>query len=406
MIQTRFRWLCMAFLMAGLTLPTRANDEDEPDVDEILKNADEATKALNEVSYEAEFHAEGAIAERMPQVRGKAMAKEAKKGLIGSMLGGGANLMHFKGKYKAPGMDEETEFDSACDGKSVYAVDFAQKVLTHGKFPEAQRILFPGMRLFMQEYVHATPFSDEINAQSAKHEGVKKVGDVDCDVIYVNYSEGVQARWFFSKEDHLPRRVERIVINEEGEEEGALITVVKNLNTKPGLSDADFRLEAPEGFKTKAFEPGGGDDSNRLLAKGSAAPDWELTTPEGETVTLSEQKGKVVVMAFWATYSGPSKLSMPGIQKLHEQFKSNPVTVWGISCWETGGDPVEYMKKKGYSFGLLVKGDKVADQYRLSNLPAFYVIDGEGKIAYASVGFLKDKDKELAKAIEEAIKKE
>ncbi|HKQ49221.1 MAG TPA: redoxin domain-containing protein [Phycisphaerae bacterium] len=399
----KLRWLCMAFLMAGLTLPTRADDEDEPDVPAILKAVDSATKALTEVSYDAEFHAEGENAEQYPLVKGKVELREAKKGLIGSMFGGGANLLHFKGKFQPPGSEEELQFESACDGKNVYAIDFAQEVFTQGKYPEASRILAPGLRLYMQEYVHATPFSDEINAKSAKHESVKKVGDVECDVIYVVYSEGVEARWFFGKKDHLPRRVERMDFSEEGELKAALILVVKNLDTKPGLSDAAFRLDAPEGYKSKEFEAGGG-EAAALLPKGSAAPDWELKTAEGETVSLTEQKGKVVVLAFWATHSGPSKLSMPGIQKLHDEFKSKPVLVWGVNCWESR-DPVQYMKKKGYTFGLLMDGDKVADKYRLNNLPAFYVIDGEGKIAYGSLGFLKDKDKELAKAVEEALKK-
>lgn len=405
MIQMKLRWLCMAFLMAGLPLSARADDEDEPDVDEILKKADETTKALTEVSYEAEFYGEGEVATRMPQIRGKVQAKEAKKGLIGSMFGGAGEFMHFEGEFQAPGADEKTAFESSCDGKMVYAIDRSQKVFTEGKYPEAQRLLRMGRPLLMLEFIHATPFSDEINATKAQHEGVKEVGGVECDVIFVTYQNDSETRWFFGKADHLPRRCERIVKNEDGEDEGSTILIVKNLDTKPGLSDTAFRLEAPEGFKTKPYEAGSGDESAALLAKGSTAPEWELKSPDGETVSLAEQKGKVVVLAFWATYSGPSKLSMPGIQKLHDEFKSEPVLVWGVNCWERGGDPVEYMKKKGYTFGLLMDGDKVAEKYRLNNLPAFYVIDGDGKIAYGSLGFLKDKEKELAKAVEEALEK-
>ncbi len=400
------RYFAAVVVVCALSPLARADDKDKPNVKEILKKADEATKALTEVSYEAEYHGEGEISEREPKVRGKAMLMEAKKGLIGSMLGGGGDFMRFEGKLQGPGMDEEIAFECAYDGKKVYAIDPAQKVFTQGKYPEAQRLMRGGRALLMLEYIHSTPFSDEINAKSAKHEGVKKVGNVECDVIYVIYQENLEARWFFGKEDHLPRRVERIIKNEDGEDQGARVLIVKNLNTKPGLSPDSFRLEAPEGFKTKEFEGGGGgDDAPSLLAKGSKAPDWELKTPADETVSLKGQKGKVVVLAFWATYSGPSKLAMPGIQKLSEEFKGDKVKVWGINCWERGGDPVEYMKKKGYTFGLLVDGDKVAEKYRLNNLPAFYVIGGDGKVAFASVGFLKDKDKEIAKAVKEATDK-
>lgn len=404
MIRMMQRQCLVSILVMGIASVAWADDE--PDVKEILKKADAATKALTEVSYEGEFFGEGEIAERMPKIQGKVIAKKAKKGLIGSMLGGSANLLHFEGKVRPPGMDEETAFEAATDGKKAYSIDRAQKVFTQGKYPEAGSLLRAGSALLFQEFVHPTPFSDEINAKKATHEGVKKVGDVECDVIYVVYSMGLEARWYFGKEDHLPRRVERMEKGDDGEELGARVQIAKNLNAKPATSESTFRLTAPEGFESKEYTGGGGGgEASSLLAKGSKAPAWELKTPDGKTVSLQEQEGKVVVLAFWATYSGPSKLAMPGIQKLSDEFKGQPVQVFGVNCWERGGDPVEYMKKKGYTFNLLVEGDKVADQYRLNNLPAFYVIGGDGKVVYASVGFVKDKDKEIAKAVDETLKK-
>ena len=234
---------------------------------------------------------------------------------------------------------------------------------------------------------------------------MKKIGGVDCDVIFVHYGNDSEARWAFGKEDHLPRSCERMIKN-DGEDIGSTILIVKNLNTKPELGANSFKLETPEGFTTKEFQGGaGGGDAPTLLSVGSKAPDWELKTPDDKAVSLKEQKGKVLVLVFWATYNGPSKLAMPGVQKVHEEFKDRNVGVWGINCWERGGDPVEFMKKKGYTFGLLVEGDKVADKYRLNNQPTFYVIGVDGKIAYASAGFVKDKDREIAKAVEDALKK-
>ncbi len=410
MIQKKQLVLLMAAAYFGVSLGLRAEDPEKPNAKEILKKADEATKAVTEVTYEAEFHGDGEIAERIPKVEGKVMAMEAKKGLIGSMFGGGGDYMRFEGKAEAPGADEAIEFESACDGKKIYSINRAQKTFTVGKYPEASRLISMGMQqppLLMLEFIHPTPFSDEIKAKSAKHEGVKKIGDVECDVIFVKYQNDSETRWAFGREDHLPRRCERIVMNPDGEKLGSTILTVTNLNAKPGLSPDSFRLEAPKGFETKEYErgSGGGGDAPSLLAKGTKAPNWDLKTPEGKTVSLKDQEGQVVILAFWATYSGPSKLSMPGIQKLSEEFKDDKVKVWGVNCWERGGDPVEYMKKKNYTFGLLVDGDKVAEKYRLNNLPAFYVIGGDGKVVYSSVGFLKDKDQEIAKAVKGALAK-
>lgn len=409
MIQKRQLVLLMAAGVVGVSLGLRAEDPEKADAKEILKKADDATKAVTEVTYDAEFHGKGEIADRIPKVKGKVMAMEAKKGLIGSMFGGGGDYMRFEGKVQAPGADEAIDFESACDGKKIYSINRAQKTFTVGSYPEALRLINMGLQqppLLMLEFIHPTPFSDEIKAKSAKHEGIKKIGDVECDVIFVKYQNDSETRWAFGREDHLPRRCERIVSNRDGEKLGSTILTVMNLNTNPGLSADAFRLEAPKGFETKAYERGsGGNDAPTLLSKGSKAPNWELKTPEGKTVSLKDQQGQVVVLAFWATYSGPSKLSMPGIQKLSEEFKDDKVKVWGINCWERGGDPVEYMKKKNYTFGLLVDGDQAAEKYRLNNLPAFYVIGRDGKVVYSSVGFLKDKDKEISKAVKEALAK-
>mgnify|MGYP003693549461 CR=1 FL=1 len=95
----------------------RGDDKDKPNVKEILKKADDATKAVTEISCDAEFHGEGEVAQRVPKVRGKVMAKKAKTGLIGSMVGGAANSVRFEGKFQPPGMDEDTAFESATDGK-------------------------------------------------------------------------------------------------------------------------------------------------------------------------------------------------------------------------------------------------------------------------------------------------
>src|SRR5262249_21362197 len=140
--------------------------------------------------------------------------------------------------------------------------------------------------------------------------------------------------------------------NVEGQELWSSLTVSK-LNTEPGLENDDFRLKKPEGYETRDFEEPS--DSPALLTVGQKAPDFELKDPDGQTIKLSSLKGKVVVLDFWATWCGPCKMAMPGIQKLHEEFKGKPVKVFGVNIWEKDGDPVAYMASKKYTYGLLLK---------------------------------------------------
>ena len=61
------------------------------------------------------------------------------------------------------------------------------------------------------------------------------------------------------------------------------------------------------------------------------APDAKFLTMDGKTVSLSDYKGKVVLLDFWATWCGPCRMAMPGLQKMHESMKSKGLVVLGVS---------------------------------------------------------------------------
>lgn len=123
----------------------------------------------------------------------------------------------------------------------------------------------------------------------------------------------------------------------------------------------------------------------RLLAVGDLAPDWKLSDPEGRTHSLSEYRGKVVVLDFWATWCAPCSKVMPRMEKLHQKYKDQGVAVFGVSSWETG-DPVAVMKKKKCTYGLLLKGEEVAPVYGVGILPAVCIIGVDGRIIYSHAG--------------------
>lgn len=374
----------------------------EPDVMEIVKKADEATKELTEVSYDAEYFGEGAYAKRVPHVSGKAMLREGKTSMLGALFGGSRQLVRFEGEFSPPDSSVKQAFLVASDGKRVYSLDPAEKTYMSAELAAGGDILLrQGATLFMREYIHPTPFSDEINAMVQRYEGEKDIGGEPCHVIFVEYSRNQgQARWYFSKNDYLPRRVDRISKSREGKE-AATVLSVSNLNIQPKLTSDLFAPIKPEGFVTKSFEEAG--EEPEMLKAGTSAPDFALKTPSGQQVSLAGLRGKVVVLDFWATWCGPCKMAMPGVQRLHEKFADKPVRIFGVNCWERDGDPVEFMKDKKYTYGLLLEGDDVAEKYKVRAIPTFYVIDRSGKIAYS--GFFKPgHEEELTTVIEKALK--
>jgi thiol-disulfide isomerase/thioredoxin len=136
-----------------------------------------------------------------------------------------------------------------------------------------------------------------------------------------------------------------------------------------------------------------------LLAVGDPAPDWTLTGADGRAHSLSDYRGRIVVLDFWATWCGPCFKVMPRMEKLHRKYKDQGVVVFGINSWETG-DPAAAMKKKNCTYGLLLKGEEIAPAYGVSTLPAICVVGADGRIIYCHAG---GDDKNLDALIEKHL---
>lgn len=370
--------------------------DNKPDMKEILKKADAATRAVKAVSYKARYFGDGPIAEKVPTLHGSVKARKAKKTIgLGGLLRNKRDQFHFVGTALLPGSDKEIQFDMSTNGKQAFEIDHERKAFSYGPQKKAASLLELPMRLWMIEFLHKTPFSDELRARSREYEGIQKIGDVDCHVIYVHYDDrgSTESRWFFSCEDYLPRRVDRIV-KQKGRYQGAGILEITELDANPKLGLRDFQPKCPEGYTKNEF--------GELIEVGAIAPGWKLAGPNGKTISLKSLRGRVVVIDFWATWCGPCKLSMPGLQELHEQFKDKPVTILGVNCSDRG-DAAAYMKSRKYTYPLLLGADKVAKAYNVMGLPTFYVISPDGHIVYRSEGFVPNKKEQLAKIIRDNL---
>jgi peroxiredoxin len=126
--------------------------------------------------------------------------------------------------------------------------------------------------------------------------------------------------------------------------------------------------------------------AKRLLPIGAQAPDWTLKDAKGQPHRLSDYRGKVVVMDFWAVWCVPCHRLMPEMQKMHEDLSKRGVVVFGISTGEHGGDPAQLMKDRGYTYGLLLNGETIAEDYHVVGLPTVYVIGVDGRIIHCGFG--------------------
>ena len=138
--------------------------------------------------------------------------------------------------------------------------------------------------------------------------------------------------------------------------------------------------------------------------KNKPIPDWTLARPDGTKLTLSSLKGQVVVLDFWATWCGPCRLAMPGIEKLHKQFGAGKqgVRFIGVNAWEqddTNKLALNYMKSQGFTYDLVLNADEVAQKYGIEGIPTLLVIDKKGVVREVKVGYDPQLESSLGKAV-------
>ncbi len=117
------------------------------------------------------------------------------------------------------------------------------------------------------------------------------------------------------------------------------------------------------------------------------APDFVAKNLKGQAVKLSDFKGKVLLLNFWATWCGACIEEMVSMQNLYSSLRIDGVEVLAISIDRWNEDRIEeYVKKNNLTFTVLLDQDqKVRKQYHVMGVPTSYLIDGEGKIrGYAS----------------------
>jgi peroxiredoxin len=131
-------------------------------------------------------------------------------------------------------------------------------------------------------------------------------------------------------------------------------------------------------------------------AKRNAAPDFVLTDADGRKVKLSDYKGKVVLLNFWATWCGPCKLEIPWFVEFEKAYKDKGFAVLGVSMDDEGWEIVKpYIQDKQVNYRVMVATEEVAQKYGgVEALPTTFMIDREGKIASTHIGLVAKKDYE------------
>lgn len=122
--------------------------------------------------------------------------------------------------------------------------------------------------------------------------------------------------------------------------------------------------------------------------KGKPAPDFALKSTTGENLRLSEFRGDVVMVNFWATWCGPCRQEMPILDELYDRYQKVGFQLIGVNIDDDPRRAIEMLESLGVSFPVVFDDRKeVSEQYQVQAMPVTLLIDRDGIVRYTHFGY-------------------
>jgi peroxiredoxin len=117
------------------------------------------------------------------------------------------------------------------------------------------------------------------------------------------------------------------------------------------------------------------------------APEFELRDPDGNIHRMSDYRGRVAIVNFWATWCPPCRAEMPSMQRAWEQIEAEGILMIGINVGEDLGTVNAFTEEYPVTFPLLLDEDaKVTGEWPVRGMPTTFVVDTGGRIVYRAIG--------------------
>ncbi len=139
-------------------------------------------------------------------------------------------------------------------------------------------------------------------------------------------------------------------------------------------------------------------------AQPTAAPDFSLPNLDGEQVTLSEHRGKVVFLDFWATWCPPCRAAIPHIVELQNRYRADGFVALGMSMDLDPEELTDFLRRVPVNYPILQVDDNTRVAFGgVASIPQGFLVDRKGKIRKKFMGFSQPIAEEMEQLIQQLL---